>query len=157
MPYSLQDQLSKDINFFLVDNTFRLFHFASAGSLLPSIIKKHYDLNRELHSFLLNSDELFEVDINPELSNFVNFENLAMQELYLRDFRFFASRGLYSFDNTIISNSEDQRYHLVAKPIFTKNSHIMLYEKIKYFKKIEHLMLNQSLSTNNIDTSQIKS
>ncbi|RXJ76987.1 hypothetical protein CRV03_06910 [Arcobacter sp. F155] len=120
MEYSLNYQLTKDIDFFLIDRDFNLFHFASAGSLLPDNVINNYEENKLVKSSILQMDELFDIEINPELEEFVEFENENMREQYLRDFIYYAKRGFHSYDNTNINNYENQNYHLVAKPVYPK-------------------------------------
>ncbi|WP_304543769.1 hypothetical protein [Sulfurimonas microaerophilic] len=134
MPYPLSSQLTKDIDYFILDKNNNIFHFASAGTLLPEIVIQNYKENRKIHSSMLTTENLYEVEINPNLNEIIQFENDLMRELYLRDFIFYAQRGCYSYDKTYITDFNDPRYHLVASPIITKSSknqeHKSLFEKL---------------------------
>lgn len=101
----------------MLDAQGKNLHFASAGGILPEMIVLKYQANQRIHDSVLRLDELFEVEINPNLSEIVSFPDDEMREIYLRDFIFFAKRGFYSFDRTYISDFNDPRYHLVASPL----------------------------------------
>lgn len=122
MPYPLSSQLNKDIDYFLLDEKKNIFHFASAGTLLPDIIVQNYKENRKIHSSMLKTKKIYEIEINPNLEDIIQFENDLMKELYLRDFIFYAERGCYSYDKTYITDWNDPRYHLVASPLNTKEN-----------------------------------
>lgn len=117
MPYPISSQLTKDIDFFIKDTNERKLHFASAGGILPEMIVLKYKANQRIQKEILKLEEIFEVEINPNLDNIINFPNNEMREIYLRDFVFYAKRGFYSYDKTFITDFNDPRYHLVASPI----------------------------------------
>ena len=117
MPYPLSSQMNKDIDYFILDSNKNIFHFASAGTLLPEIIVQNYKENRKIHSNMLKTKPLYEIEINPNLENIIQFENNFMKELYLRDFVFYAERGCFSYDKTYTTDWNDPRYHLVASPL----------------------------------------
>lgn len=143
MPYPLASQLNKDIDFFIMDAKQNKLHFASAGGMLPEMIALKYEANRRIHRSVIQLEELFEVEINPNLFNILNFQNDEMREIYLRDFIFYAKRGFYSFDRTYLADSNDTRYHLVASPIANRirptsiNNELMEDLKIEESLKIE--------------------
>ena len=152
MPYSLSSQLNKDIDYFVLDGNSNMFHFASAGTLLPEIIIQNYKENRKIHSSILATKELYDIEINPNLDNIIQFENNVMRELYLKDFIFYAQRGCYSYDKTYITDFNDPRYHLVVSPINTKKNNNMKNKLL-----FEELSINIKLDkTNTIDINALK-
>ena len=122
MPYPITSQLSKDIDFFIKDTMDRKLHFASAGGILPEMIVMKYKANQRIQEEILKLDEIFEVEINPNLDSILDFPNNEMRDIYLRDFVFYAKRGFNSFDKTFITDFNDSRYHLVASPISNINT-----------------------------------
>lgn len=145
MPYPIASQLTKDIDFFIMDAKQNKLHFASAGGILPEMIALKYSANRRIHKSVIQLEELFEVEINPNLSNILDFPNDEMRDIYLRDFIFYAKRGFHSFDRTYLGDFNDTRYHLVASPIANTrllrsiNNELMDDLKIEGELKIESL------------------
>ncbi len=144
MPYPLSSQFNKDIDFFILDKDQNIFHFASAGTLLPDIIVQNYKENNRIQSEMLKNEELFQVEIIPNLEDFIQFESIQMREIYLRDFIFYAQRGCYSYDKTYITDFNDPRYHLVASPI--KDSK---YKDILHSELFENLTIQIDLDKKN--------
>ncbi len=116
MAYSLEQQYSRDIDWYFKDRNNNLIHVASAGGRLPKIIEENDDLIDSLHAQILELPSQFEVTINPLLGQFVSFESDEARELYLTDFSEMAQRGLISIDKTKLGNFEDSKYHVVAFP-----------------------------------------
>lgn len=116
MAYSLEQQYSRDIDWYFKDRNNNLIHVASAGGRLPKIIEENDDLIDSLHAQILELPSQFEVTINPLLGQFVSFESDEARELYLSDFSEMAQRGLISIDKTKLGNFEDSTYHIVAFP-----------------------------------------
>jgi hypothetical protein len=116
MAYSLEQQYSRDIDWYFNDKNKNLIHVASAGGRLPKKIEENDVLIDLLHSQILELPSQFEVTINSILGEFVSFESNEARELYLTDFKEMAQRGLISIDKTKLGNFEDLTYHIVAFP-----------------------------------------
>ena len=116
MAYTLEQQFSRDLDWYFKDGNNNLIHVASAGGRLPKPIEENDNLIDLLHSQILNLPFQFEVTINPNLEKFVSFETREERELYLADFTEMAKRGLISLDKTKLGIFEDTTYHIVAYP-----------------------------------------
>jgi hypothetical protein len=69
MSYTLIEQYSRDIDYYVVNIHLGLLHFASAGGKLPSIIEGN-DLNNEaLHIAILNLPDDFEIQTKGLMNN----------------------------------------------------------------------------------------
>lgn len=119
MAYTLIEQQTRDIDWFIFDSTnFNFCHFASAGGKLPQIIQENDLLNEEFIQIINRSEykEMFEYEINPNLRDIINIKGDESYDDYTRDFINYAKRGFYSYDKTNINNFDDMTYHLVAYP-----------------------------------------
>lgn len=117
MIYSLEEQENLDIDWFFIDKNCNICHVASAGGKLPKIaISK--EVNQELSLFFKSLPIIsHEVTVCPTLTDFVSFDTEESKNNYLTDFLFFAKRGLFSFDKTLLGQFESYEYHLVVSPI----------------------------------------
>lgn len=102
-----------DIDWFFTNNDDVAF-VASGGGKLPQSITKSEEERTLLALFFRNLPVISEVIVNRDLSKFVMS---AIDERYLSDFMYMTKRGLFSFDKTILNNSSDSHYHLVAAPV----------------------------------------
>ena len=116
MAYTIEQQYSRDIDWYFKDGNNNLIHVASAGGRLPKIIEENDNLIDSLHSQILELPNQFEVTINPILGQLVLFETDEARELYLTDFTEMAKRGLISVDKSKLGSFEDTFYHIVAFP-----------------------------------------
>lgn len=116
MAYTIEDQLTRDIDWFVLDTNDKPIHVASAGGRIPDYIIKNDRLNKIILKNIRQTLEQQKIIINPNLDEIVNFESESMRFLYLRDFIFMAARGFYSYDKTVLGNFENTMYHLVAWP-----------------------------------------
>ena len=148
MSYTLLEQYGRDIDYYFYNINIGLVHFASAGGRLPSIIEGNDLNNEQLHLSVLDLPSLFEVEINPNLSQILGIEGEQLQT-YLVDFVSIAKKGLFSFDKTKISDPEDRTYHVVAWPKSSEQHFLSLF--ILLNSKISNVILNMS----NIPFSQI--
>ena len=102
-----------------------IFHYATAGGYIPKSIFNN-PKHQRIRASLLNNKINFDYKLNPALDEIfsIKFESQKLQsenfdrEAYLKDFIFYAKKGCFSFDRTFISNHLDNRYHLVAYPVF---------------------------------------
>lgn len=117
MAYSLDYQLNHDIDIFLKLSFGLSIHVASAGAILPEGLASLDKLIIENKEIILNLKGTFKVDINPALNQILDFRNNKERELYLVDFKRIASRGIVTFDKTIVENPNDPHYHVVAWPL----------------------------------------
>ena len=114
MAYSIEQQHSRDIDWYFKDGNGNLIHVASAGGRLPKIIEENDELMDIIHSQILDLPTQFEESINPNLGQFVSFNSNEARELYLEDFVNMARKGIISIDKTKLGNFEDTTYHIVA-------------------------------------------
>jgi hypothetical protein len=117
MAYSISEQISRDIDWFVLDPIDKSIHVASAGGRLPQIIADDDRTNSDILKEVRKLRPEYQFQINPNLNFIVEFESERMRELYLRDFIFMAERGFFSYDKTILGNFENDLYHLVAWPL----------------------------------------
>ena len=116
MAYSIQEQHSRDLDWYFVDGKKKPIHVATGGGKLPKIIEENDEQNENLHAQILQLPIQFEVEVNPILNEFVSFENDELRELYLVDFNEMAGRGFISIDKSNLGIFEDGIYHIVAYP-----------------------------------------
>lgn len=117
MAYSILEQYSRDIDFYIFNPQIGFLHFASAGGILPKIIVENDLLNDSLHNIFFELPIEYDYEINPNLREILNLSDLDFEN-YTRDFIQMAQRGFYSFDRTYINNRSRQEYHIVAWPKF---------------------------------------
>ncbi len=117
MAYSEEEQHRRDIDWFFTDQSGRIFHIASGGGILPKRIQED-DNNRLISGVLRLISAEFKTEINQNVINIIGYQDQSPErrDLYFESFINFAKLGLFSFDNSILGNFENQKYHLVAKP-----------------------------------------
>jgi hypothetical protein len=123
MAYTINQQYALDIDWYFLDWLGNIIHITSAGGRLPNYIAERDKDNESLNAYFRGLRMNFEVTRNPLLEEFVELEELGIEEdgklpleRYEEDFISMAKRGLYSYDKTILGNFDDTQYHLVAKP-----------------------------------------
>ncbi len=118
MAYSQEEQHNKDIDWFFTNLTDRIFHVASAGGQLPELISENGLRNKEIGSGIDRLEPRFNITINDGVFNIIGYQNEVgrARDLYLESFIFYAKRGIYSCDKSILSSFENKHYHLVASP-----------------------------------------
>ena len=102
-----------DADFFAIDLTGKLVHFASGGNRIPKEIYMSGAWDGMMKAFF----EKCTTVINPDLDSSKSLSSLSNKNFYLNSFLGMASRGLYSFDNSEPGKSTSFKYHLVACPI----------------------------------------
>lgn len=117
MAYSLEYQLNHDIDIFLKLSNF-LIHIATAGAKLPNELATLDEMIINNKSIIFNLENKVEITINPYLDELLQFKNTRERDLYLTDFKRISSKGIITFDKTIIEDSTDPFYHVVAWPNF---------------------------------------
>lgn len=104
--YTEIEQETLDMDWFFTDGE-HIGFVASAGGKLPdsvSILDKENRLSAYFRSL-------------PEISEAIIDSTLGKEEfIYLMDFLNMSKKGLYSFDKTILNDSSDTNYRLVASP-----------------------------------------
>lgn len=118
MAYSNIEIYTTDIDWFVFDSNNVYIHAASAGSVLPELIRVNNEQNEQNFLLVSSLEKRYferEYEINPNIIELAQIKEQDLQ-LYLRDFVAMAQKGFYSFDKTNINNPEDTIYHLVAKP-----------------------------------------
>jgi hypothetical protein len=118
MAYTLEDQFRRDIDWFFKDTLGRIFHVASAGGILPKEVAENDRRNSGLNKIFRTLSPNFEVILNPSLREIIGYQDESDRSLslYTQDFNFYAERGIFSYDKSILGAFEDTFYHLVAKP-----------------------------------------
>ncbi|MCP2028734.1 hypothetical protein L1276_003905 [Flavobacterium sp. HSC-32F16] len=123
MAYELTYLLTNDIDIFLKIHDCFIIHIASAGAILPTELAALDQLLIRNKSIVYDFDSVFEVQINPNLQQLLKFKNAQEKDRYLTDFIRIAKKGIFSFDKTIVEDSTDPFYHLVAWPKSPFNPH----------------------------------
>tara|TARA_R110002049_G_scaffold60372_3_gene162256 strand:- start:1945 stop:2391 length:447 start_codon:yes stop_codon:yes gene_type:complete len=114
MAYSEIEQSTLDLDLFLKDKN-KHIHIASGGGKIPNRLANSDNVIEEFKSLVINLEDNFEIDINPELPQILNLEENGIQS-YLNDFVKYAKQGFYSYDKTKLGDFDDMTFHLVAKP-----------------------------------------
>ena len=119
MKYSDYYIASHDLDWFCIVNGFYI-HVASAGGVIPSQINDKDKIRNIQHQVELLHDiyndkeiEYNEVAIN----NVVGNKGAKGRSQYIESFASMARKGFASFDRTNVADPDDNRYHLVCKPI----------------------------------------
>jgi len=100
-----------DIDWFCIDQHNNIAHFASAGGAIPKSVINNLDLNSKTIDYILQSDAICNYAISSEIKLITNdFEK------YIKSFRAYAERGIYSYDKVDMQNHNENVYRLVAKP-----------------------------------------
>lgn len=128
MAYSIIEQATKDLDIYFKDK-FKLIHIASAGGNLPNQLAENDLLNEDFASTITNFEELYEFEVNPNLTGLLNLNDTGL-DLYLIDFVLMAKRGFYSYDKTILGDFSNPMFHLVARPILTDNAKAIVNTEI---------------------------
>lgn len=103
-----------DIDWFLIDSSELIWHFASGGGFVPDIINE--SIVEASKSLLMMPEISPIIVINRNLHDFVEFNTTQDYEMYVESFVKYAKRGLYSYDKSVLNDYEDPFYHLVASP-----------------------------------------
>ena len=123
MAYSSIEQETRDLDIFFKDSS-KLIHIATAGGQIPNQLADNDKQNEEFASEISNFEETFEVEVNPNLAEFINIPDNGL-ERYLRDFILMASRGFYTYDKTKLGSFDDPFFHLVARPKKKENQSLI--------------------------------
>jgi hypothetical protein len=142
MAFTIIEQYSRDIDYYVFHRKLGLLHFASAGGRLPRIIESNDELMTAIHGEVIESPNRFEYELNPNLQRILNIESDQV-ESYSREFIEMAKRGLLSFDRTYINDPEDQTYHLVAWPKEAREDPFLFFEVISRLEN-NNLIFNKS-------------
>jgi hypothetical protein len=118
MAYSITTQRSLDLNWFFFDRFKHLCHVASGGGLLPNIIVENDLNNDKFNEIVYDLPEAYEFGRNESVLNILSENGVTDLESYFREFETMARKGLFSFDKYLLENPEDQKYFLVAYPIY---------------------------------------
>lgn len=112
----LQEE-TEDLDWFAVDPTGRVAHFASGGrGFLPRSVKaSKEDLVGITTLFRTERRTYANALISALLGNHVSFHDERERNTYLKDFCEMAEKGLYSFD-CILATARPSGYFLVARP-----------------------------------------
>ncbi|WP_125719601.1 hypothetical protein [Flavobacterium ustbae] len=142
MSYTVLEQYSRDIDYYIYNVTLGLLHFASAGGRLPRVIEANDIANEQLHENISQLPSDFKYITNPNLSEILGLNQLQL-ESYLTDFVEIAKKGICSFDKTNINNPEDQTYHLVAWPENESDKFWWPFD-LPFQTNINNIILNRS-------------
>ena len=119
MKYDEKYMRSKDIDWFCIINGFYV-HIASAGAILPDVIKDRDKLRNmqravfSLPDIYSDNDLIYNEEFIQSLNN--NWDNLDIKDTYLQSFKSMARKGFISIDRTNLENPDDQHYHVVCMP-----------------------------------------
>ena len=117
MAYSIEEQLTLDINWYFIDHFNRLCVATSAGGLLPVIIAENEENNMKFHDIVLELPEKYEAGRNVKIIEYLEGVNVDNVEYYFRSFEILARKGLYVFDRCKPSINYNSEYYLVAYPV----------------------------------------
>ena len=117
MAYSLDYQLNHDLDIFLKLSN-HLIHIATAGAKLPEELASLDEMIINNKSLVFNINDQVEITINPYLDELLQFQTTREKDLYLTDFKRISSKGIITFDKTIVEDCNDPFYHVVAWPSF---------------------------------------
>lgn len=118
MAYTDIEIYTRDIDWFVYDTSNIHIHVASAGGILPYMIRINDEQNEQNLELVNSLQDIYsekEIEINRNILELAQIKEQDLQ-FYLRDFISMAQKGFYSFDKTNINKPEDTIYHLVAKP-----------------------------------------
>ncbi|MGU3376133.1 hypothetical protein [Chryseobacterium sp. M5A1_1a] len=114
--YTEIEQETLDIDWFFTDGKYIGF-IASGGGRLPNSVAESKEENQVLANYFKNLPEISDVLVNSELDNLlIKIFGSGADKRYLKDYVSMTKKGLYSYDKTVLNNSLDPRYHLVASP-----------------------------------------
>ena len=116
MPFSSSFLSTHDIDWFIFVNR-KLVHVASAGGFIPEAVLNNLDQTYYYVASLpdINSTDSIDTIDQHFLSNQIGISS-EERENYLWTFMKIAQKGIYSFDRTVITDIQDNNYHLVAWP-----------------------------------------
>ncbi|MFB6455598.1 hypothetical protein ACE38W_10040 [Chitinophaga sp. Hz27] len=105
-----------DLQWYALDHNKRICLFKSNGGGIPCQLEG-IDMD-PVYDFFENLTEMAdnELIVNPELEWIAKLKTVDEKNNYLKNFLFFAKRGLVCYDRTYTSRPIDPRYHLVVKP-----------------------------------------
>lgn len=126
MAYTIEQQFSRDIDWYFLDGNKTPIHVAGGGGQMPVLISENDELNNELHFEVLSLPEEYEVVINPILNQIILFENELARALYIEDFVGMARRYFVSIDKSILGDFENSLYHVVGYPIELVKSDVII-------------------------------
>ncbi|MDI9341696.1 MAG: hypothetical protein QM534_14085 [Sediminibacterium sp.] len=106
-----------DFDCFFIDKKFTVSHLASAGVRPFDSIIRNWESYDTIISYFKDLPIIsHEVMVNCDLNKYVQLMEEQSLANYLGSFKYFAERGLYSFDKTILNDVMDTQFHLVAYP-----------------------------------------
>lgn len=151
MAYSLDYQLNHDLDIYLKLSN-HLIHIATAGAKLPEELASLDEMIINNKSLIFDIKNNVEITINPYLDELLQFESTREKDLYLTDFKRISSKGIITFDKTIVEDSDDPYYHVVAWPNFNNmfdNYKILPIETPDFIsRRIEENILNNIEDSN---------
>jgi len=116
MAFTIEEQLSFDMDLFFPINGICHVHIATAGGILPEkLMELDNTLNYNAAQFKSYKQQ-FEYLINPNLDEIKFFESSYHRQLYIEDFVDKARKGFVSFDKSNIYDPYDKSFHVVAYP-----------------------------------------
>ena len=107
------EQSYLDIDWFFTNNK-NIGSVASAGGKLPKSVSISKDNIQLLASYFRELPCITDGIVNPKLEEYM--PRREFDERDLTSFIFWAERGLYSFDKTLVGTFSDNRYHLIVSP-----------------------------------------
>ena len=87
MEYTEKEMLAHDIDCFISINNINI-HFASAGAILPDVIRYAKENNEESYRLIMNTPDVFtnnELEINHQLRMFLNIDNNVEEYRFVLD------------------------------------------------------------------------
>ena len=115
--YTKEMQSALDIDWFAVDSSGNIAHFASGGGRLPFSIANAKEDNEFVGEFIRENI----TDTNDFLLSAIAKEKMLTKNTeeakwYLNDFQSMSKRGLFSYDKSALGDFRNEEYHLITSP-----------------------------------------
>lgn len=125
MAYSLQEQLTLDLDWYFRDRFNRICVAASGGGLLPESIAEQSERNDSFHDLILKQPLEFKIARNPNINDYIQGVDNQNIDTYFSSFEELARRGVFAFDKLKLNEPTNGVYILAVYPIY--NSEIDPY------------------------------
>lgn len=150
MAFTIEEQLSFDMDIFFPINGLYHLHIATAGGILPEkLMELDNTLNYNATQFKSYKQQ-FEYLINPNLNEIKFFESSYHRQLYIEDFADKARKGFVSFDKSNIHDPYDKSFHIVAYP---KNSLELFFTHQQ--SNLKTIPFSETIFQNIIDSNNV--
>ena len=118
MIIDVQEEFTRDWDWYAVDQDGRIGHFTSAGlRVLPKSVKQDRETTELIARYFFEQAPVVgKWAVRPEAEADCGGWKKQGFDRFIRDFALMASKGLFSFDTDPLFRTEKGRYYLVAVP-----------------------------------------